>query len=35
MAQKEIDQTFELLERPSDLMVYTPVTVSVWAQREA
>lgn len=33
MAQKEVDQTFELLERPSDLMVYTPTTVSVWAQR--
>ena len=24
---------FELLEQPSDLVVYTPITVSVWAQR--
>ena len=33
MAPKEVEQTFELLEQPSELVVYTPITVSVWAQR--
>jgi ubiquinone/menaquinone biosynthesis C-methylase UbiE len=33
MGEKEVQEAFELLERPSDTMVYTPVTVSVWGQR--
>jgi SAM-dependent methyltransferase len=33
MSSKEVDQAFELLEQPSDTVIYTPITVSVWAQR--
>ncbi|MFI6044682.1 class I SAM-dependent methyltransferase [Nocardia sp. NPDC051321] len=33
MGQNEVDAAFELLEQPSDTVIYTPITVSVWAQR--
>jgi|GEM_PF-213437 len=33
MGEKEVQATFELLEQPSDTMVYTPITVSVWGRR--
>ncbi|MGH3613354.1 MAG: class I SAM-dependent methyltransferase [Pseudonocardia sp.] len=35
MGQKEVEAVFDLLERPSDTMVYTPITSSVWARRAA
>ncbi|WP_241483258.1 class I SAM-dependent methyltransferase [Nocardiopsis halophila] len=34
MGQQEVDAAFELLEKPSDMVVYTPVTVSVWGRAE-
>lgn len=33
MGQKEIEAAFDQLEQPSDTVIYTPTTVSVWAQR--
>ncbi len=33
MGEKEVEEAFDLLERPSDLVIYTPITVSVWGQR--
>jgi SAM-dependent methyltransferase len=33
MGKHEVERAFELLEQPSDLTVYTPITVSVWGQR--
>lgn len=33
MGQKEIEAVFDQLEQPSDTVIYTPTTVSVWGQR--
>lgn len=33
MGKKEVERAFELLEQPSDITIYTPITVSVWGQR--
>lgn len=33
MGHKEVEEAFDLLERPSELVIYTPITVSVWGQR--
>lgn len=33
MGQKEVEAAFDLLEQPSETVIYTPTTVSVWAQR--
>jgi len=33
MGQKEVEAAFDQLEQPSDTVIYTPVTVSVWGQR--
>lgn len=33
MGQKEVEAAFNQLEQPSETVIYTPVTVSVWGQR--
>ncbi|WBC14951.1 methyltransferase domain-containing protein [Micromonospora sp. WMMA1998] len=33
MSEGEVGRAFELLEQPSDLTVYTPITVSVWGRK--
>lgn len=33
MGQKEVEAAFDQLERPSETVIYTPTTVSVWGQR--
>lgn len=33
MGQKEIEAAFDLLNHPSDTVIYTPTTVSVWGRR--
>lgn len=33
MGANEIEEAFRLLDTPSDIVLYTPTTVSVWAQR--
>ncbi|GAB3109577.1 methyltransferase domain-containing protein [Streptomyces calidiresistens] len=33
MGEKEIEAVFDQLQQPSDTVLYTPVTVSVWGQR--
>ena len=33
MGHKEVEAAFDLLEKPSDTVIYTPITVSVWGQR--
>jgi len=33
MGKSEVERAFELLEKPSDLTIYTPITVSVLGQR--
>lgn len=33
MGQKEVEAAFDQLEQPSETVIYTPTTVSVWGQR--
>ncbi|MFF4214153.1 methyltransferase domain-containing protein [Streptomyces sp. NPDC001796] len=33
MGQKEVEAAFDELQRPSDTVIYTPITVSVWGRR--
>lgn len=33
MGREEVDAAFRLLYEPSDTMIYTPITVSVWGQQ--
>jgi SAM-dependent methyltransferase len=33
MSEKEVEAAFHQLEQPSDTVIYTPITVSVWGQR--
>lgn len=33
MGQKEIEAAFDQLQQPSDTVLYTPITVSVWGRR--
>ncbi|MER7756979.1 methyltransferase domain-containing protein [Kitasatospora sp. NPDC097643] len=35
MGQKEVEAAFDQLQQPSDTVLYTPITVSVWARRSA
>lgn len=35
MSQREVDEVFAIFATPSDTVVYTPTTVSVWGQRAA
>lgn len=35
MGKGEVERAFELLETPSDITIYTPITVSVWGQKTA
>jgi hypothetical protein len=33
MGQKEVEAAFDQLQQPSDTVLYTPITVSVWGRR--